>query len=104
MKNTLAWAAGVISIATLSACGGEGPETMASTGFLRGPLPSEQSLCQLEMGVATAAQARTVLGEPTDVLSSTDETNLAYYWGSAVDLRASLIMNFDEQGYLSSAV
>ena len=103
-QKLLAWGVAVMVATTVAACGDDGSQTaLASRGFLRGPLPAEQTLCRLEMGSSTVAEARSVLGEPTDTSSFTNQTTLGYYWGSAVDLRASLLLSFDEQGKMSSA-
>jgi hypothetical protein len=98
-KSILAWAVMSMSVA----CGDDGSETSSSAGFLQGPLPSEPTLCRLEMGVATVADAGTVLGAPTNTTSFSDETTLGYYWGSVVNPRATLVLTFDADGRLHSA-
>jgi outer membrane protein assembly factor BamE (lipoprotein component of BamABCDE complex) len=89
----------------LSGCGGGGDsELNASEGFLQGPLPSEQTLCKLEMGVSTAADAQGALGAPTSTMSFSDETTLSYYWGSAVNPRGIVLLTFDAGGHFSDAL
>jgi hypothetical protein len=89
----------------LFGCGDGGDsELNASEGFLQGPLPSEQTLCKLEIGVSTPADAQGALGAPTSTMSFSDETTLSYYWGSAVNATGIVLLTFDAGGHFSSAL
>lgn len=102
-QQLLSWGRWIILGTTLFACSDDGEEATSSSGFLRGPLPTEQTLCRLAMGTATVSGTRAVLGEPTDITSAADTTTLGYYWGSMVNLEAFALLSFDQDGYLASA-